>query len=84
MVQGWPPPLRAIRRFARNVPLRSQASRPPVKDHLILSYLILSYLTGHGGRVPQPEARERLLGPGELLGEVGGDPGGDDSLGKKV
>ena len=34
--------------------------------------------------MPEPEARERLLGPGELLGEVGGDPGGDDSLGKKV
>ena len=34
--------------------------------------------------MPQPEAGERLLGPGELLGEVGGDPGGDNSLGKKV
>ena len=34
--------------------------------------------------MPEPEARERLLGPGELLGEVGGDPRGDDSLGKKV
>ena len=38
----------------------------------------------HGGRVPQSEARERLLGPGELLGEVGCDPGGDNSLWHKV